>query len=65
MWELLKEVAFVIALIAALFASAWFTEPTERYLRTGQTCHEIRQRMATKRYRDLTPAEETDLANCN
>jgi hypothetical protein len=65
MKALLKEVVFVIALIAALFAAAWFTEPTENFLRTGRTCHEIRERLAAKQYRDLMPAEETDMANCN
>jgi hypothetical protein len=64
MWGLLKEVAFVLAIIAALFAAAWFTVPTDSYLHTGRSCHEIVERLRAKDYRGLTPAEETDRANC-
>jgi hypothetical protein len=34
-------------------------------LHTGRTCHEIKERLIAKQYRGLTPAEETDMANCN
>jgi hypothetical protein len=61
----LKELLLIVAIIAALVALAWFSEPTESFLHTGQTCREIRGRLAAKQYRDLTPAEETDMANCN
>jgi hypothetical protein len=62
---LLKEGLFVVATIAALVAVAWLSEPTEHFLLTGHNCHEVRQHLAAKQYRDLSPAEETDMANCN
>jgi hypothetical protein len=65
MREVLKESLLVLATVAALVAVAWFAEPTENFLHTGQTCREIRGRLAAKQYRDLTPAEETDMANCS
>ena len=61
----LKELLLIISTIAALVALAWFADPTENFLHTGESCREIRERLAAKQYRDLTPAEETDLANCN
>jgi hypothetical protein len=61
----LKEALFVVATIAALIALAWFSGPTENYLHTGRTCHEIKERLAVKQYRNLTPAEKTDMANCS
>jgi hypothetical protein len=64
MWGLLKELLLVIAVIAALVALARFSDPAEHYLLTGETCHEINKRLAAKQYRNLTPAEETDMANC-
>ena len=65
MWGVLKESLLIFAAIAALVAVAWFAGPTENYLHTGRTCHGIRERLAAKQYRDLTPAEETDMANCS
>jgi hypothetical protein len=65
MRRLMKELLLIIAIIAALAGLAWFSEPTESFLHTGQTCREIRELLAAKHYRDLTPAEETDMANCN
>jgi hypothetical protein len=65
MWGVLKELLLIIATIAALVALAWFSEPTENFLHTGRTCRGIRERLAEKHYRDLTPAEETDMANCS
>jgi hypothetical protein len=65
MRRLLKELLLIIAIVAALVALAWFSEPTENFLHTGRTCHEIRESLAAKNYRDLTPAEETDMANCS
>jgi hypothetical protein len=64
MWGLLKDALFVLALLAALGTVAWYAEPSERFLHTGSNCHEISQHLAAKRYRDLSPAEETDMANC-
>jgi hypothetical protein len=61
----LRELLLILATVAALVAVAWFADPTESFLHTGRTCREIRERLVAKRYRDLTPAEETDLANCN
>jgi hypothetical protein len=61
----LKELLFILATVAALGALAWFADPTENFLHTGRSCREIRERLVAKQYRDLTPAEETDLANCN
>ena len=55
----------IISTIAALVALAWFADPTENFLHTGRTCREIREHLAAKQYRDLTPAEEADMANCN
>lgn len=65
MLGLLKDLLVVLALMAALVAAAWFSDPTENYLRTGQNCQEITARLTAKRYRNLTPAEETDMANCD
>jgi len=65
MRRLMKELLLIIAIIVALVGLAWFSEPTENFLHTGQTCREIRELLAAKHYRDLTPAEETDMANCN
>jgi hypothetical protein len=65
MTGLLKEALFVVGAIAALVALAWLSGPTENYLHTGRTCPEIKERLIAKRYRGLTPAEETDMANCN
>ncbi|MGB6963437.1 MAG: hypothetical protein WBD90_02870, partial [Xanthobacteraceae bacterium] len=65
MWGALKELLLIIAAIAALVALARYSDPTENFLHTGQTCREIREHLAAKQYRDLTPAEETDMANCN
>ncbi len=64
MWGLARELLLVVALIAALAAAAWLSGPTENYLHTGKTCHEILERLAAKNYRGLTPAEATDRANC-
>jgi hypothetical protein len=65
MWRVLKESLLILAAVVALVAVAWFAGPTENYLHTGRTCHGIRERLAAKQYRDLTPAEETDMANCS
>jgi hypothetical protein len=62
---LLKEGLLVVALVGALVAVAWFAEPTENFLFTGGSCHEVNQRLAAKQFRELTPAEETDMANCD
>ena len=62
---LLKEGLFVVAAIAALVAVALLSEPTEHFLFTGHNCREVSRHLAAKQYRDLTPAEETDMANCN
>jgi hypothetical protein len=64
MWGVLKELLLIIAVIAALFGLARFFDPAEQYLHTGRTCHEIDERLAAKQYRNLSPAEETDMANC-
>ncbi|MGB6966072.1 MAG: hypothetical protein WBD90_16610 [Xanthobacteraceae bacterium] len=61
----LKESLLILAAVAALVAVAWFAGPTEHYLFTGKTCREINKRLAAKQYRGLTPAEETDMANCS
>jgi hypothetical protein len=64
MWGLLKELLLIVAVIAALVALALYSNPAEHYLLTGQTCHEINERLTAKQYRNLSPAEETDMANC-
>jgi hypothetical protein len=65
MWGVLKELLLVLAIGAALFAvAAQFSGPTEGYLHTGRTCHEVIALLVAKHYRALTPAEETDRANC-
>jgi hypothetical protein len=64
MWGLLRDGLFVLALIAALGAMAWLAEPSEKFLHTGGNCQEISRRLAARQYRDLSPAEETDMANC-
>jgi hypothetical protein len=64
MWQILKDLRYIFAVIAALVAVAWFSDPAEHYLMTGRSCHEITQRLASKGYRSLSPAEATDLANC-
>jgi len=61
----LRELLLILATVAALVAVAWFAAPTESFLHTGRTCHEIRELLVAKQYRDLTPAEETDMANCS
>jgi hypothetical protein len=61
----LRELLLILATVAALVVVAWFADPTESFLHTGRTCQEIRERLAAKQYRDLTPAEEADMANCN
>ena len=64
MWKLAGDLLFVAVLILALVAAAWLSGPTENYLHTGRTCQEIMERLAAKNYRGLTPAEDTDRANC-
>jgi hypothetical protein len=61
----LRELLLILATVAALVVVAWFTDPTESFLHTGRTCREIKEHLVAKQYRDLTPAEETDMANCN
>lgn len=65
MRDVLGELLLIFGAVAALVALAWFADPTERFLHTGRTCHEVRERLAAKQYRGLTPAEETDMANCS
>lgn len=66
MLGLLRDVGFVLALLAALCAVAWTSNPKlENYLHSAATCHEVLERLALKQYRDLTPAEGTDMANCD
>jgi hypothetical protein len=64
MWGLFRDVLFVFVLLAALGAMAWYAEPSENFLHTGRNCQEISRRLKEKDYRNLIPAEETDMANC-
>lgn len=64
MWGLLKDLFAVLALAAALFTLAWFTEPIDQPQRMGHTCDEIMQRFAAMKGRSLTPAERTKVVNC-
>jgi hypothetical protein len=61
----LRDLLLVISTVAALVGFAWVADPAEHYLHTGRTCQEIREHLVAKQFRGLTPAEETDMANCN
>jgi hypothetical protein len=65
MWGVLTELFAVAAIIVAIAALAWFSEPIENQLLTGRTCAEITERLAAQKDHVLTPAEHTDVANCS
>jgi hypothetical protein len=64
MWELLKEIFALAAIVAAILAVGWSTGPIDQPLLTGRTCAEIAERLVAQKDHILTPAEETDVANC-
>jgi hypothetical protein len=65
MWKLVGDILVLIAIVASLFAIAWFTLPIDQPpLRTVQTCADIAT-LAAQKTHVLTPAEKTDLANCS
>jgi hypothetical protein len=64
MWGLIRDILLLLAVVAALVALGWFTQPIDQPpLRTVKTCAEITALAMQKDHR-LTPAEKTDLANC-
>jgi hypothetical protein len=64
MTGLLRDLVALAVIVGALLGAAWLSGPAENYLQTGKTCVEITERLAVQKGQGLTPAEETDLANC-
>jgi hypothetical protein len=66
MLRLLRDLLLVLTLTAALCTVAWLSNPKmESYLHTAPSCQEVIERLRAKQYRNLSPAEETDMANCD
>ena len=66
MLGLSRDLLLVVVLIAAPLVVAWLTNPKmENFLRTAATCHEVIEHLKAKQYRNLAPAEETNMANCD
>jgi hypothetical protein len=62
MMGLLKDLIAVMVLIALLATIAWVSRPTSSS--SAQSCAEFTKRLAVQQDHDLTPAQETHLANC-
>lgn len=60
---LLKDFFAVAVLVAILATVAWLTRPTVSF--SAQNCTQFMERLAAQRGSDLTPAQETHLANCS
>jgi Tfp pilus assembly protein PilN len=60
---LLKDFVAVMALIGVLAAVAWFTRPSVSF--SAQNCAQFMDRLSAQKGSDLTPAQETHLANCS
>jgi hypothetical protein len=59
---LLKDLFAVVALIAILAGVAWVSRPSGSL--STLRCAEYTKRLAAQQGDDLTPAQETHLANC-
>ena len=65
MLGIIRELLFIVAVIAAIIAVAWWSGPGDIHLATGNNCHEIVNRLEARKSQTLTPAERTDLADCS
>ena len=60
---LLKDFLAVVAMVVILATVAWVTRPTLSF--SAQNCTQFVERLAAQKDSDLTPAQETHLANCS
>jgi hypothetical protein len=61
-----RELFYIPVLATAIFILAWFAEPVEHSLTTGNSCAEVMDRVAAqKKDYALTPAERIDITNCS
>jgi hypothetical protein len=65
MLGIIRELTFIVAVIAAIITVAWWSGPGDIHLATAKSCREIMNRLEARKSQTLTPAERTDLADCS
>jgi hypothetical protein len=62
---IIRELFFIVVVIAAIIAVAWWSGPGDIHPATGKNCHEVMSRLEGRKDQNLTPAERVDVADCS
>jgi hypothetical protein len=65
MLGIIRELFFIVVVIAAIIAVTWWSGPGDIHLATGKSCHEVMSQLEARKDQNLTPAERTDVADCS